>query len=135
MTTPEALQFTPDGAQVGAVGAVTSIYTPPTPLPVLPRTTRPEQYSAFFAEWTQLVRVVPGPDNHVLLLYAVHSPTKYAANIYRSGQLIAEGLGMDYQPLAWLPDGQLVASDTSGSQLAIRRFRWRGIDQATKPTE
>ncbi|MGH2750627.1 MAG: hypothetical protein ACRDK3_07115 [Actinomycetota bacterium] len=124
VTESQAVHFSADGAPLATVGRATAIYREPVRLPVLLHKVSREELKAFLSEWTQLVSVIPGPEARLILVYAVYNPVRYALDVYENGVLVAEGLGSECKPVAWLPDGRLVFSDVRGKDVALHSYEW-----------
>jgi len=122
VTDNQVFQFTRDGGVVGTIKGLSRIYREPHKMPIAPTREASEQIKAFLAEWTQLVSIVPGPDNQVMVVFAVHNPVRYAFNIYKDGTLEHEGIGTEARPIAWLLDGRLIFADQHESELSIRTY-------------
>jgi hypothetical protein len=127
VTGPDVVHFRPTGDRVGVIGGPSAIYREPLRMPS-PNVVRSKEWiDQQFARWTQLVGLITGPDDEMLVVYSAHNPVKYALNIYKSGVLVMEGIGTNHQPVAWRPDGRIIFMDTTGPELTLRVFAPRAL--------
>lgn len=122
VTGNEVVQFRSNGERIGAIGGPSTIYRGPMRMPPSNTVRSAAELDEQFARWTQLIGIIPGPDGQILVYYSVHTPVKYAFNIYQRGALVLDGVGTDHLPVSWQPDGRIMFIDTTGFDLALQAF-------------